>query len=287
MKELLIGIDWSWGHYDVCILAANGAILSQFRIARTTTGLEQLQEKINEFDIPTSCCLVGIETAHDIVVDFLLTCQYQVYVIAPSVVNSSRGRFGSSGAYSDKTDSRLIAELLRTDRVRFAPWRPDSALLTQIKVRMSQVDSLTKMIIQQNNRLRAILRRVYPQPLTTFSKLTQRVSLYLLITYPTPAAFGTVTYTEFAAFCRRHHCNRPDWIKSWFNGLRQPALKADDAVVEAYQAEITFLARLLLMLVKEKKAAVNAVHALCEQHPDQAIFASLPVSGRYCCQNSW
>ena len=71
MKELLIGVDWSWGHYDVCVLAANGATLTQFRIARTTADLEQLQEKIAEFDVATDLCLVGIETAHDILVDFL------------------------------------------------------------------------------------------------------------------------------------------------------------------------------------------------------------------------
>ena len=280
MKELLIGIDWSWGHYDVCILAPNGAILSQFRIARTTTGLEQLQKKINKFEISPNSCLVGIETAHDILVDFLLSCQYQVYVIAPSIVNSSRGRFGSSGAHSDKTDARLIAELLRTDQARFAPWRPDSTILTQIKVRMSHIDSLTKTIIQHNNRLRSILLRVYPQPLTAFSKLTLSITLNFLVTYPTPTALDQVSYAEFAGFCRRHHCNRPGWIKNWFEGLHQPAPTAAAAVVQAYQPEISFLARLLLTLLEEKKEAINTVQTLCDQHPDHAIFASLPGIGK-------
>lgn len=279
MNELLIGIDWSQQHYDVCILAANGAILTQFRIGRKTADLKQLQDKIAAFKLPPEACLVGIETAHDILVDFLLACHYQVYVIAPSVVNGSRGRFGSSGAHSDRTDARLIADLLRTDRVRFAPWRPDSALLSQIKVKLNQIDSLTKTIIQQNNRLRAILHRVYPQPLQAFSQLTTAITLRFLIAYPTPMALETLTYETFAMFCRGHYCNRPEWLKTWYAALKRPIPQAETGIVQAYAAEIAFLAQLVLTLLQEKKRAIKQAHELFAQHPDKAIFASLPGAG--------
>lgn len=279
MNELLIGIDWSQQHYDVCILAANGAILTEFRIGRKTADLKQLQDKIAAFKVPVAACLVGIETAHDILVDFLWSCQYQVYVIAPSVVNGSRGRFGSSGAHSDRTDARLIADLLRTDRARFAPWRPDSALLSQIKVKLGQIDSLTKTIIQQNNRLRAILHRVYPQPLQAFSQLTTAIALQFLMAYPTPIALETLTYESFVMFCRNHNCHRPGWLKSWYAALKQPIPQAEAGIAQAYAAEIAFLAQLVLTLLQEKKRAIKQAHELFAQHPDQAIFASLPGAG--------
>ena len=80
-------------------------------------------------------CRIGLETAHNILIDFLWARQYAVYVIPPSIVKSSRGRFGNSGAYTDAKDAHLIADLLRTDRDRFAPWRPDSQQLMKMKTK--------------------------------------------------------------------------------------------------------------------------------------------------------
>lgn len=280
MKELLVGIDWSQKHYDACLLAPNGAILTQFRIPRTMAGLQQLQEKIATFDVPTNSCIVGLETAHDVLIDFLWSCHYEVYVIAPSVVNGSRGRYGSSGAHSDRTDARLIADLLRTDRPRFSPWRPDSALLMQIKVRLSQIDNLTKMIIQHNNRLKAILLRAHPQALKVFCKLSIPITLRFLITYPTPDHLEGLTREEFDRFCRKHKYHRSRLIRKWYAALQIPVPQADPAISRAYEAEIVFLANSMLRLLQEKKTAIKAVQTLFQQHPDQAIFASLPGAGK-------
>jgi transposase len=279
MEELLIGIDWSQAYYDVAILAINGAVLSQFRINNTTAGLKQWKEKIAKFAVPPESCLVGIETHHNILFDFLLSCQYQVYVIAPHVVNSSRGRFGASGAHTDRTDARLIADLLRTDRQRFAPWRPDSSLLNQIKLQLSHIDNLTKTTIQHSNRLQAILLRVYPQPLQAFSKIAIPIAMHFLMAYPTPAALENLSMHEFTRFCRDHHCHPTRWIRKWYEALQCPTPEANPSLAEAYVGEITFLAGLLLSLIQEKKRATEEAHTLFLQHPDQAIFASLPGAG--------
>jgi transposase len=129
MNELLIGIDWSQSHYDAAVLASDGVLLTQFCISKTHSGFNQLAEKIDKFGLPSNNCHIGLETAHNVLIDFLWSRQYSVYVVAPSIVNSSRGRFGSSGAYTDARDAHLIADLLRTDWIRFAPWRPDSELV--------------------------------------------------------------------------------------------------------------------------------------------------------------
>ncbi len=39
MNELLVGIDWSQSHYDIAVVAPNGALLTQFRIAKTAAGI--------------------------------------------------------------------------------------------------------------------------------------------------------------------------------------------------------------------------------------------------------
>ena len=139
MKELLVGIDGSQSHYDFAVVAPNGALLTQFRIAKTAAQILWFAPKIDQFGVPAANCRIGLETAHNILIDFLWTRQYAVYIIPPSIVKSSRGRFGNRAFYTDAKDAHLIANLLRTDRDRFAPWRPDSQQLTKMKTKLGWV----------------------------------------------------------------------------------------------------------------------------------------------------
>lgn len=174
MKELLVGIDWSQSHYDIAVVSPNGALLTQFRIAKTAAQFVLFAEKIDQFGVPAPNCRIGLETAHNILIDFLWARQYAVYVIPPSIVKSSRGRFGNRGAYTDAKDAHLIADLLHTDQDRFAPWRPDSEQLMKMKTKLGHIAHLTKLITKQTNRLRSILIRVYPQILNAFNDLSTK-----------------------------------------------------------------------------------------------------------------
>ena len=238
-----------------------------------------MAEKIEAFGVPASNCHIGLETAHNILIDFLWSRQYAAFVIAPSIVKSSRGRFGNSGAYTDAKDAHLIADLLRTDRERFAPWRPDSELLTKIKTKLGHVDYLTKLITRHTNRLRNILLRVYPQVLQAFNDLSVRIALHLLVAHPTAATLAGFSYTEFEDFCHHQRCHRLDWITTWYSRLQQPQPPVQSTLAAAYRDETVFLAQQLLGLIQEKKLALQQVQELYQLHPDHPIFSSLPGAG--------
>ncbi len=70
--------------------------------------------------------MVGLETAHNLLIDFLWAHGYtQIYVLPPNLVKSNQGRHRQSGAKDDRCDATLmIAELVRTDRSHLYPWRP-------------------------------------------------------------------------------------------------------------------------------------------------------------------
>ena len=157
--NILVGIDWSQEHHNVCIMNGSGASIVRFEIAHSPKGFAELEEKINKLDVPPSNCLVALETAHNLLIDFLWSRNYTVFVIAPSVTDGSRGRYGSSGAHNDDDDAFLLADLLRTDRARFAPWKPDGPLVTQMRAKLGQVDMLTKTLTAYTNRLHAVLQR--------------------------------------------------------------------------------------------------------------------------------
>jgi transposase len=224
----------------------------------------------------------GLETAHNLVVDFLWDRGYsEVYVIAPNVVRSTRGRYGQSGARTDQSDAFLLADLLRTDRARLQPWHPDSLLTHQIRAKASLIGHLTQSLIRHANRLRAVLLRYYPAALQVFSDLTCRITLDFVRAYPSPDAAVQLTFGEFETFARQHRYPNPSQLRRCFARLGAPQPEADPDTVLVYQDEVGVLAGLLLDLVEAKKAALRELQALSREHPDYGIFHSLPGAGGF------
>jgi transposase len=220
-----------------------------------------------------------METAHNILIDFLWGQGYeQVYVIPPSVVKSCRGRYGSSGAHSDQQDARLLADILRTDRARLQQWRPDSLLTQQIRAKVSFIHHLTQNVQRTRLRLRAILTRYYPGALNLFGSLTAQVTLHFLSHYPTPQAMRQLSYAQFTDFARAHSYPRRWWPKQYAR-MQQSFPTACNTTVQVYQEEMGLLALQLLDLVQTRLAQKRALLQLFKQHPDQEIFASLPGAG--------
>ena len=153
-----LGIDWSENKHDAAMLNAAGAMITQFTFPHTVDGLLYLDHQREQVTPHPADCLVGLETAHNLLIDFLWARGYtQLYVIPPSVVKSSRGRYGASGARSDAQDAHLLADLLRTDRARLYPWSPDSRLTRQLRARVNWINFLTRTQLRLSNRLPATI----------------------------------------------------------------------------------------------------------------------------------
>jgi transposase len=277
---LLIGIDWSQDHHNVCVLNSQGAILLRFQFPHSLQGFTQLLDHLAPLGVPPDHCLIAIETHHSLLVDFLCTQGFQVFVIAPSIVYSSRGRYTSSGACNDDHAAFILADLLRTDRHRFTPWKPDGPLIIQMRAQLHWVDELTTSITRYSNRLFALLLRYYPQVINLFSDLQTQIALHFIHAFPTPQAAQALSYTDFVAFCRQQHYTHPRRLPERFAQLQEPAPDPDPVVVRAYQDQTRFCAHLLLTLVQQKEARLHAIGDLFTAHPDHAIFTSLPGAGR-------
>jgi transposase len=277
---VFVGIDWSSTKHDVCVLNESGALLATLVLPHSADGLLKLETLRIQLGVAPADCLVGIETAHSLVIDFLWARAYsQVYVIPPSVVNSTRGRYRHSGARTDRSDAFVLADLLRTDRTRLYPWRPDSLLTQQIRNRVGLVSYLTRSAVRLSNRLYAVLMRYYPAALEVFSGLQTQIALQFLLAYPTPNAASEVTFEQFRIFAHERHYPHPKKLPAAFARLQEARPLADAATVAVYEAEMRQVSHLLLSVVQAKTSQVRDLHELFAQHPDQEIFASLPGTG--------
>ncbi len=275
-----IGIDWSQTKHDVCILNEAGAPLARLIVAHSPEGFQKLDAQRQPLGLAASECLVGIETAHNLLIDFLWGHGYQqVFVISPNVVNSTRGRYRQSGARTDQSDAFVLADVLRTDRARLQPWKPDHVLTRQIRSRVSLLGHLTHQSVQLSNRLRAVLWRYYPAALNVFGTLDAQITLEFVRLYSTPQHAAALTLAEFKAFAQRHRYPRPKQLPARFACLQQPQPAADRDTVCVFQGEAVQLATLLLGLVQTKATALRELQHLFRQHPDAPIFDSLPGAG--------
>jgi len=274
-----VGIDWSEGHHNVCILNKAGACLNRFQIPHSQAGFQHLEEVLGQVNSDPSACLIAIETDHNTLVDFLWSRGYELYILPPNQVKSNRGRQRTSRAKDDDSDAQLLADILRTDQGRLISRQADGTLVQQMRSLLSWVDNLTDSIKRYRNRLRAILLNYYPQPLAAFGNLTSQFSLKVLAAYPSPAHFTALTYEQFVIFSRSQGYYQVRHLVGYYALLRESMPSTSQAIWPAYQEQTVFLANLILSLVKQKQTVISQTNHLFEEHPDAYIFASLPGAG--------
>ena len=87
------GLDWGQYHHELCICNEQGSTLSRLRLEHSVAGFQKLETERAKLQVPAKECLVGIETAHNLLVDFLLEQEYVVYIIPPKAMDGYRNRY--------------------------------------------------------------------------------------------------------------------------------------------------------------------------------------------------
>ncbi|MBV7333077.1 IS110 family transposase [Chloroflexi bacterium TSY] len=279
--KVKMGIDWSEKKHDVMMLDETGRALGYAQIEHSQKGFRQIEEMRKKTGASHDEVTVGLETAHNLLIDYLWSSGYKnVYVVPPNVVNKSRERYSQSGAHNDKSDAYVIADLLRTDVHRFYPWSPGSELLQQMRVVSSATQYWTKETVALSNRLRACLLRYHPALLEVFSNWPSRIACHLVLTYPTPEHVRNSTYEGFQEFLKQHRHTQPRKWVTCYDKLTATYPTSAPAFVPAYQREALQLAECLLFALRYEQETLDQLQSLFLQHPDQHIFASLPGAGQ-------
>ena len=69
-----IGIDWSSKKHDVCFVNAAGAAIARRVIAHTPAGFAEFEHQREQLGVEPAECVIGIETAHNLLVDSPSAC---------------------------------------------------------------------------------------------------------------------------------------------------------------------------------------------------------------------
>jgi transposase len=280
--QVYIGIDWSEKKHDVVYMNREGAVMSSMVIEHSQAGMKKLETVNQKYGLKAEEVVIGLETAHNLLIDYLWSQNYgQIYVVPPSVVKGSEGRYGSSGSMHDPKAAQLIADILRTDRGRLQSWRPDTGLTRQMRAEVSLIIFLTKETTRLSNRLRSVLLRYYPAALEVFKTgLENHITLALIQEYPDPQAIGQVSLAEFTAFTKKHHYPQLRVAGCYARWQAQYPLASPDTI-QTFQSEAVILAEMLLSVHHRELSERKKLYQLFTQHPDFAVFSSLPGAGDF------
>ena len=184
---LFVGDDWAEDHHDVYLMNETGGRLAARRLSEGLVGIRALHGLIAEYAEDPAQIVVGIETDRGLWVDALTAAGYQVFAINPLAAARYRDRHHVSGAKSDPSDAKLLADLVRTDRHNHRRIAGDSGAAEAIKVLARAHQSLIWARTRHTNGLRSALREYYPAALEAFEDLADRDALAILGRAPTPA----------------------------------------------------------------------------------------------------
>jgi transposase len=269
------GVDWARDDHAVCVVDDRGREIDRRTVEHSAAGLRQLVNILHRHQVTE----VAIERADGPIVDALLEAQITVVVISPNQVKNLRGRYGSAGNKDDRFDAFVLADALRTDRVRLVALTPDSDATVTLRRTCRARKDLVNHRVAVANQLRAHLHNVFPGAVGLFADLDSPISLTFLTRFDTQDRADWLSPKRLAA-----------WLASvGYSGRVAPAdlharlvaaprgATGDHGTAEAHITHA--LLAVLATLVEQIKALTNQISDQLARHTDAHIFTSLPRSG--------
>ena len=279
---IFVGIDWSEQHHDIEVQRPDGNVLATARVADGLDGIGSLHALLADHaDDPTEV-VIGIETDRGLLVGSLVAAGYEVFAVNPKSVDRYRDRHTLSGAKSDAGDAKVLADMVRTDRHNHRPVAGDSDLAEATKLTARAHQSLIWTRQRQVNALRSALREYYPGALAAFgTDLAHRDAVAVLNKAPTPDLGRRLSTAQIASALRKAGRQRNVDARAAVirDALRAPQLNAAPLIADAYGETTKALMAVIAALNGQIAQLETVLAERFEQHPDAAIYRSLPGLG--------
>ena len=274
-----IGIDWADQRHAWALQTGAGSI-EQGDLDHTPEAIEtwagELARRFGEQPIA-----VALEQSRGSLVLMLSKYAHLVlFPVHPTTLVKYRQGFRPSGAKSDPSDATLLLDLLVRHRERLRRLKPDTegtrTLQFLVEARRTFVNEKTRY----SNRLTACLKMYFPQVLNWFSEVSSEIVGDFLQRWPTLEDLQKTRAERLRKFFVQHHSAKGDSIERRLEEIRRAIPATNDAaVLVASVAAATALVRLLRELRETIRSYDQRIETLAHQHPDFAIFESLPGAG--------
>jgi transposase len=261
-----LGIDWANDKHDLCLLADDGRILSQFVITHDLAGFVTLQDHLKTL----SDVRINIERSDGLLVDWLVQQGYNLFITPPHILAHRR----PTRVKDDKGDAYLLAYLLRLDDRDCRPYSVQSHIVMHLRQLIRAYDHALSEQRRMSNQLIYSLRQYYPAALNLFTKIYTLIGLAFLERYPTPQHAQALSREELEQFLRGYHYAYPQRIDIIYRNLKTPMPLA--SVQDGHVEYVKLLIPLLRMVYHHKNALIRQIRALFNAHPEANWWLRFP-----------
>jgi len=268
-----VGIDWGDAEHRVHVLnGAEGG--SRYKVSNSAEGLADLTGRLRRIPRLGGIC---VETRHGPLIAALLLHGLPVYPVNPKVSANWRRSWSVADRKDDAFDALVLAEGLRIHHLRMKPLRPDDPATRKLAIFCQDECSLIERRAGLLCSLKSALKMYFPAALEWFADLSRPIALDFLVRFPTAQALADAPVKKVFGFFKIHHAGLPPdrqkRIRERASALDWPA---DPVFAEAKSRFALSIVREIRLLSREMAEYRKEIERLFDEHPDAAIFGSLP-----------
>ena len=276
-----IGLDWADRKHDVVLYDPRGGKPEHRELIQKPEAIDEwacgLRERFG--GQPIAVCF---EQSRGGIAYALLKYDFLVlFPLPPTRLARYRESFTNSGAKDDPTDAALLADYLLRHRDQLRVWKPDSPATRELQLlseaRRDAVDLRTRL----SNRLTAVLKRYFPQAVALVGDDVDRLlACDFLSKWPTLAAVQAAAPATLRKFYYAHGSRNEERIVQRLQLVKSAiSLTTDRALIQAGVLQVQCLVGQLRALLKAIEKYEARLSELMDQHPDAALFRTLPGAG--------
>lgn len=281
MVQFAAYVGWDWGsrEHAIDVRGADGSSWRQV-IPHQPGAMRELFDALHQ-RYGGQPVAVAIEQSRGPVIYALLECEFIHPVpVNPRALARYRESQRLSGACDDASDAALIRELVQKHPEQYSAWVPDDdrtrALRTLVEWRRKTVENRTALTQQLRDRL----REYFPLALELVGDLDSRMAAAFLRRWPTLQALLRSRPDTIRDFFLGHRCRSRSKIDQRLEAIRTASpLTTNRAIIDS----CSFAALQLVAQIETAQKSIAAydreIATLWQEHPDGALFKSLPGAG--------
>jgi len=206
INKYVVGIDPAKARQQAAIVDGHGMLSGKpFTFANSLDGYENLLRKVKlqTADVNAQNIVFAIESACNLWIPlawYLKKQGYEVLLVSPLSTKQSRPMIGHDFSRTDPKDALLVAS--NAQRGYFDFYREYSDQIKAMHSLSISYDKLRKNLVQQRNRIHALLDRCFPEFFKVLST-ESKTAAYLLGKYFRPGHFLTMDIDEECEVIRK------------------------------------------------------------------------------------
>jgi transposase len=275
-----IGWDWADKKHDLWLRPVGGKA-EHLTLEQSPEAVHGWAAKLRE-RLGGGRVAICIETSRGPAISALMMHNFIVlFPINPKALNSYRAAFCVSGAKDDRTDAMLLEEYVRLHQDKLKALEPDTELTRSlaglVELRRQLVDDRTRLVEQ----LHSTLKAYYPLAESLLrGQFATPMAADFLARWPDLESLQKTPASTLRTFFFKHNSRSRKTIEERLETISHAtALTTDPAILLSGRTRVSAIVGMLKPLHRSISQIEQQIEKLMDQHPDSAIFRSLPGAG--------